>query len=258
MKFYACFLWVLILLFLNPQESNAQEALVNGPLLKKRQQALNYLKKAEKYGVGIKPYMKAFNKLESDVKNGLGEAEIKKRVDSITRSAYQQMLRARDSKMHRMRQSQSGDPLKKPYINHKDGNPPMSALENVIYYNLNKARKEAGLETVRRNSKLAALARAHSKDMAAKNYFNHVDTDRRDAYARAQAAGLNISIFENIANIGRGGAYDKAEIAHRQFMRSPKHKANILRKGIKSCGVGCAFAKDRKLRVTQLFSMEDP
>lgn len=258
MKFYPALILSFILLSIIQSQTMGEQALVKGPLLKKRQQALNYLGRAEKYGVGIKPYMKAFNKLEEDVKNGLSEDEIKKRVDSITQAAYKQMLRARDNKMHRMRNGVSGNPLKKPFINHKDGNPPMSALEAVIYYNLNKARKDAGLETLRRNSKLASLARAHSKDMASKNYFNHVDTNRRDAFARAKAAGLNISIFENIANIGRGGAYDKAELAHRQFMRSPKHKANILRKGLKSCGVGCAFAKDRKLRVTQLFSMEDP
>ena len=101
MKLHCTLIILLVLVCWTPSQAIGEETLAKGPLLEKRQQALNYIKKAEKYGVGIKPYMQAFNKLEADVKKGISEKEIKRRVDSITKSAYQQMLRARQSKMRR-------------------------------------------------------------------------------------------------------------------------------------------------------------
>jgi uncharacterized protein YkwD len=57
--------------------------LAPGPLLQRRQEILNFLNKARSAGIGVKPYEAALESIETDVKAGKTEADIKPRVNSL-------------------------------------------------------------------------------------------------------------------------------------------------------------------------------
>lgn len=247
------------MLFASCTAAIAQIEVVDGPLKEKRIQALNYIKKAAKYGVGTKPYLAAFQRLEEEVKTGIDEKRLKVRIDSLTSSVYKQMLRARDIKQRAMMGGSGGisqAELKK----YKGKRVPVSMLERLMFTYLNKERKNKGLDTLSYNSRLAGLAREHSTDMAKNKYFRHQNAEGKDAFARARDKGLNISIYENIAKVatGRGTPVAKAKLAHKSLMRSVSHRENILMPAAKTGGIGISYGNGGTIYVTQLFSKDNP
>lgn len=85
---------------------------------------------------------------------------------------------------------------------------------------------------------LEQAARAHSVDMAARNYFSHTSQDGRTVQQRLQAAGYRGGAYgENIA-AGRETAHDTVE----QWMQSPGHCANIMDPSFRLLGVGHAYS----------------
>ena len=107
------------------------------------------------------------------------------------------------------------------------------------------------------NESLAAVARAHSRDMLEQRFFAHVDPDGRtfstrinDAGILWQAAGENIAIYETVM---------AAEAA---FMNEPRfqhnHRANILNTSYTDVGIGIAQAPDGSLYITQDFVATPP
>lgn len=63
--------------------SSPNPSLAPGPLLDRRNEILNFLNKAKKAGIGVKPYEAALESIETDVKAGKSEADIKPRVNSL-------------------------------------------------------------------------------------------------------------------------------------------------------------------------------
>jgi uncharacterized protein YkwD len=108
----------------------------------------------------------------------------------------------------------------------------------------NRERSERGLAPLREHAKLRQAAEGHSDDMVAGRYFSHdapdgddmVDRILRTGYVRG-AAGW--SLGENIA-YGTGDLATAAQI-HRAWMRSPGHRANILRRQFREIGIGIAI-----------------
>ena len=108
----------------------------------------------------------------------------------------------------------------------------------------NRERTERGLPPLKEHAKLREAAEGHSDDMVAGRYFSHdapdgddmVDRVLRTGYARG-AAGW--SLGENIA-YGTGELATAAQI-HRAWMRSPGHRANILRRQFREIGIGIAL-----------------
>ena len=86
------------------------------------------------------------------------------------------------------------------------------------------------------NATLAEAALEHSRDMAAKRYFSHVDQDGLAVAQRATQAGYRWrQIGENIA-----AGQDTAEEAVAGWLASPGHCANIMAPGFTD--MGTAFA----------------
>ncbi|MGP3688704.1 CAP domain-containing protein [Streptomyces sp. IBSNAI002] len=112
-----------------------------------------------------------------------------------------------------------------------------SAEEAAVVTLVNQARAQAGCGPVRANPPLAGLARAFSKDMAARGFFGHTDPDGNSPWERAAKAGLPGLAGENIAR-GQGDA----EAVMKAWMDSPDHKANILNCEFRTLGVGAHFA----------------
>ncbi len=81
------------------QPSVAQ--VVEGPLLAERQALREKIKAAEGKGIGIKPYLMAFDALEATIKTGATGEGLQKRVESISRGLDDQLKRSDDLKKQR-------------------------------------------------------------------------------------------------------------------------------------------------------------
>jgi uncharacterized protein YkwD len=124
--------------------------------------------------------------------------------------------------------------------------------ERRIFGRLNADRQAQGLPALVWDARAAAIARAHSVDMATNHFVAHVSPRTGSAGDRAQAAGLvSPVILENVAR-----AYSPAE-AQAGFMNSPGHRANVLSSEATHVGIGVALGPEvgdrRELYVTQLF-----
>jgi uncharacterized protein YkwD len=151
----------------------------------------------------------------------------------------------------------------------QQGVPPHSGLntsriERAIHAAVNDQRRDHGLPALAWDSDLAGIARGHSQDMAVREYFAHESPGGGrpgDRYERAgyecraaRQTGGYATAAENIAktypdtplDLPSGTVeYDDNEsrIARgivRQWMRSPGHRENILRRAWDDQGIGVA------------------
>jgi TonB family protein len=107
-------------------------------------------------------------------------------------------------------------------------------------------------QPLRWNEELAAVARAHSRNMLEQRFFDHVDREGRTVSARINAAGIPWrALGENIAI---NGTVPGAEAA---FMNEPRfqnnHRANILNANYTDVGIGIVQGPNGSLYVTQDF-----
>lgn len=112
----------------------------------------------------------------------------------------------------------------------------------------NAERAANGCPALAADDRLATAARAHSADMAAQDYFDHVSQDGRSFVDRVKAAGYPAPGAENIAAGQR-----TAEAVIKGWMDSPGHRANILNCKLKTLGVGMARGGSYGIYWTQNF-----
>ena len=99
---------------------------------------------------------------------------------------------------------------------------------------LNAYRASKGLSVLIWDSRVAAVAQAHSQDMIDRNYFGHTDPDGLTPPDRLRAAGIVFTDWgENIA----GNAWTGTEVLQR-WLNSPGHLANIEFPNFTHHGVG--------------------
>ncbi|MFC6086946.1 CAP domain-containing protein [Sphaerisporangium aureirubrum] len=116
-----------------------------------------------------------------------------------------------------------------------EGLPP-AQLEAAAVRLTNQERTRRGCAPLRVDSRLTRSARAHSRDMAAKGYFDHTSPQGTTPWQRMARAGYSNSAAENIA---RG--YSSAEETVRGWMNNAGHRRNILNCQISTVGVGVAY-----------------
>jgi uncharacterized protein YkwD len=136
----------------------------------------------------------------------------------------------------------------------------MAELERQMWQLVNRDRldPEASAETggqvqpLRWNKKLAAVARAHSRDMLEQRFFDHVDPEGRGPSARINAAGIPWQALGE--NIAMHWSVPGAEAA---FMNEPpfqkNHRANILNAEYTDVGIGIVQGPNGSLYITQDF-----
>ena len=112
----------------------------------------------------------------------------------------------------------------------------------------NLERAKAGCGALRVDSRLAAAAQAHSRDMVDRDYFSHTSPDGKGPGDRATAAGYQRWSGENIA-----AGYGTPAAVVQGWMNSAGHKANILNCQSKATGVG---HDPRRNMWTQMFGFE--
>jgi uncharacterized protein YkwD len=103
------------------------------------------------------------------------------------------------------------------------------------------------------DDRLAGVAREHSEEMAAHEFFSHEGMDGSLPYVRVSRAGiLWNAVGENIAK------YPEVSQAEAAFMDEPKfqhnHRGNILNSKFTHVGVGIARGPDGILYITQEFA----
>ncbi|HUO50169.1 MAG TPA: CAP domain-containing protein [Candidatus Paceibacterota bacterium] len=119
----------------------------------------------------------------------------------------------------------------------------VSQVEQDVFTETNTERRQNGLSALSWNDTLASVARAHSADMLANNYFNHNDLSGCSPSCRVtnagyvwQAMGENIYMMSGY-NLDAQGTADKIV---QGWMNSPEHRANILNTSYTQTGVGIA------------------
>jgi uncharacterized protein YkwD len=118
--------------------------------------------------------------------------------------------------------------------------------ERALVRAMNRARSSRGLRPLRLDPTLRKAARAHSAEMLRYRYFAHGAFGRRLSSFGVRGAVIG----ENLA-WGRG-VYRRAGVIVGEWIRSPEHRANLLRPGFRRVGVGSLtgfFAGQRNVLV---------
>ncbi|MDR0916947.1 MAG: S-layer homology domain-containing protein [Oscillospiraceae bacterium] len=123
--------------------------------------------------------------------------------------------------------------------------------EIIIYETTNAFRGLHGLAPYAWNSTLSSVARAHSADMGAKNYFDHTNLEGLLPWDRMSAAGYSYwSAGENIVANPSGIAIEMLD----QWVNSAGHRGAML-SDFAEIGVGFAYnaSSTYKYYATQVF-----
>jgi uncharacterized protein YkwD len=130
--------------------------------------------------------------------------------------------------------------------------------ERAVLELVNQERAKVGARPLQPDSKLQETARGHSDDMLVRGFFSHDDPDGlsaadRIAQAHRQLIGLT---GENIwmgVNLDLSDQKKTAAAMMRDWMLSPGHRDNILKKDYTHMGVGVTV-KGQDVRATQNFA----
>ena len=112
-----------------------------------------------------------------------------------------------------------------------------AAPAQTVLTEINHVRLAHGLPRLQRDVRLARASRAHVLDLLSRDVFEHGDFEGR--MHRFGARGPRFG--ENIAwGAGRRGS---AQALVAMWMRSPRHRANLLRPGWRRVGIGVAAGR---------------
>jgi uncharacterized protein YkwD len=105
----------------------------------------------------------------------------------------------------------------------------------------NEQRAERGLRELREHAKLQRAATGHSNEMVEQSYFAHDSEDGSDFVDRILKAkyvsrGDGYSLGENLA-WGTGDFSTPRGVVD-AWMKSPEHRANLLRRTYREIGIG--------------------
>lgn len=130
-------------------------------------------------------------------------------------------------------------------INRARANPTAEATRQGISLNQNLPAgtiSTAPKQPLAPNQILINVSAAHSADMLARGYFDHVSPDNTTPGQRATAAGYNWrSIAENIAYMGyfaNPNMVSQVQTIHGMLFRSSGHRVNIMSPDSEEIGVG--------------------
>ena len=140
-------------------------------------------------------------------------------------------------------------------------------IGRMVHVLVNEVRSSNGVPPLEYDVALAQVARNHSLDMVARDYYSHDNPDGEGPSERASRQGYHcrrdfglaysIGVAENIFH-GYGLAYstmppaEVAIVAMKSWMGSSGHRANILDRDYSKEGVGVAVA-GRTVYFTQNF-----
>jgi uncharacterized protein YkwD len=114
------------------------------------------------------------------------------------------------------------------------------------------SRQAHGFSLPAQSAHLADAARAHAREMKARDFFAHVSPTSGDLTDRLRAREVAfVRAVENIA------VADTVEAAFQQWLESPAHHANLIDKDVAAMGVGVANGAGRVYAVVVLARLAD-
>ena len=130
--------------------------------------------------------------------------------------------------------------------------PDILALENRAFDLVNDARAANSLPALTVASDVRDVARAHSQDMATRDFFSHTNPDGGTPWDRLATANISyVAAAENIAmNLNMP---DPAQTAVSGWLASPGHYANIMNTTVDDAPLGIAQAQNGSFYLTQVF-----
>jgi uncharacterized protein YkwD len=135
----------------------------------------------------------------------------------------------------------------------------ISEAELAMVDALNVDRTTRGLVPVRIDSRLMAIARARSVDMATKHYFSHTQPDGRNVFDILSAQKIT---WYNAGEIIAWNNYPTLETsvaaANSQWLNSPGHKAIIVSTTFNYVGVGLALEAGTGKKIWTAVYMKGP
>jgi len=131
---------------------------------------------------------------------------------------------------------------------------------------INAERSERGLSILSVDPMLTATARAHSAEMCSLDYFDHhsptpglsspMDRYLSSAKQLGQSQPEYLLVGENIFYCSIFNDIYNVDYAHRAFMASPGHRANILEPRFAKVGIGIYRNARGEFWVTEMFSRD--
>jgi len=132
----------------------------------------------------------------------------------------------------------------------------LAQVERAVVDAVNEVRRGDGLAPLAPQSWLAEVARAHSEDMARRDYLEHESPEGLRAADRVREAGQPYrKLGENLYR-GRGQE-DPVQAAVLGWLDSPGHRKNILTARFRETGVGVAVDDQGMIYFTQLFVSQE-
>lgn len=107
------------------------------------------------------------------------------------------------------------------------------------------------------DSRLVALARSRSNDMASRSYFAHVTPEGTMVFDAMNRQRIPYRLAgENLAR-NSSPPHESPGVAHRGFMNSPTHAENDLDPTFNKVGIGAAVSPTGSIYFTELFAALD-
>jgi uncharacterized protein YkwD len=125
-------------------------------------------------------------------------------------------------------------------------------VEQYVLADTNAARAQNGLSALTLDTRVAVVARAHSEDMLAHNYFEHANLQGCDPGCRLTNAGYTWRSYGENIHWMQGynlSAADTAQKIVTDWLNSPPHRANMLG-AFTYAGVGIAVSGDKVYTTT--------
>jgi uncharacterized protein YkwD len=126
-------------------------------------------------------------------------------------------------------------------------------MEQQLFARINRARTANGLSPLAWSDTLLPVARGQSSDMACNRYLGHLDSKGRDLAQRFDL--YRVTEWQEIGeNVARSMGYDENDRAMVDgWLKSPPHRANIMKKEYQSTAIGVARGEDGFYYVTEIF-----
>lgn len=132
------------------------------------------------------------------------------------------------------------------------------ADEDALLQMINTFRQQnGGLPALTRQSQLDSAAVAHSRDMVARCFFDHVNPDGKDPGDRIAATGYQANAWAENIYKGSGNLGSAAE-AFKAWEDSQGHRENMLRTNVTEIGIGTALDGSGFMNWTNVFGRRPP
>jgi uncharacterized protein YkwD len=132
------------------------------------------------------------------------------------------------------------------------------AVEYAALEMINESRRQHGVQPLSMDESLRGATRAHSRDMAQRGFFAHVDPDGRGLAERLRAAGIAFGYAAE--NLGWSAGYsplDGVAANHTQMVAeiapNDGHRRNILNDRLRKVGIGVYTGADGRVYYTCKF-----